>query len=244
MDELAGKTALVTGAGTGMGRAIALALAGEGCRVAAVGRRRDKLEETARLASAGSRIVPFSADVGVAIEAQRVVREIEAALGPVEILVNNAGVNVRKRALADLSVEDWEYMIRVNLSGPFYLLHAVLKGMRTRQRGLVVNISSIAGVRPSPLGGAGYCASKFGLNALSGVLSQEEAARGIRSTVICPGEVDTPLLDERPEPVPPERRASMLQPQDVAAAVLFVVRLPPRAHVPELILKPAVQPFA
>lgn len=240
--ELNGQTAVVTGAGTGMGRAIALALANAGCHVAVLGRRVDKLRETKALAP-GRSIHIYSCDVADANQATETVRAIEAQSGRIDILVNNAGVNIRQRRLVELSVNDWEYLLRVNLSGPFHMIRAVLPGMRRERNGLIINISSVAGLRASVLGGAAYSASKHGLQGLCNTLAAEEAANGIRSSLICPGEVNTPILDERPVPVSPERRAAMLQPEDVAAAVLFIASLPPRAHVPELILKPLGQEF-
>lgn len=242
---LDGQVAVVTGGGSGMGRAIARALADAGCRVVAVGRTEEKLKETVEghTTTTGS-LTYWAADVASRDHVSGVVKWVQDKFGPIDILVNNAGVNVRDRQVANLSLDDWEYLLQVNLTGAFQMIHTILPSMRERKRGLIINISSIAGLRPSPLGGAAYSASKFGLNALSGVVSLEEADHNIRSTVICPGEVETPILDERPEPVSAERRARMLQPEDVAEAVLFIARLHPRAHVPELVIKPTAQAFA
>jgi NAD(P)-dependent dehydrogenase (short-subunit alcohol dehydrogenase family) len=135
-------------------------------------------------------------------------------------------------------------MIATNLSGAFNLVHAVLPGMRKQGFGLIVQVCSISGKRASVLGGAGYSASKFGQAALGICLGREEGPHGIRSTVIYPGEVNTPILDARPVPVPDERRRVILQPEDVAAAVGFLVDLHPRANVPELIIKPTVDDWA
>lgn len=239
-----GQTAIVTGGGSGVGQAVAESLIDAGYKVVIVGRRAEKLADTVRRLETRGTIRAKAGDVSVGADASRVVSETIAEFGAVNLLVNNAGVNVRHRKLDVLSVEDWEYLIRVNLTGTFHMVRAVLPGMRAAKAGLVINISSVAGVRPSSLGGAGYSASKFGVNGLSGTLSLEENENGIRSTVICPGEINTPILDERPVPVSQERREAMLQPEDVAAAVLFVAKLPPRAHVPELIIKPTSQVFA
>jgi NADP-dependent 3-hydroxy acid dehydrogenase YdfG len=154
--------------------------------------------------------------------------------------VCNAGTNVRRRSLETLSPEDWDLMIATNLTGAFNLVHAVLPSMRAREAGLVIQVASIAGKRASVLGGAGYSASKFGQAALGIGLGREEGVHGIRSSVIYPGEVNTPILDARPVPVASERREAILQPEDVAAAVRFLVELHPRANVPELIIKPTV----
>ncbi|OUC07136.1 oxidoreductase, partial [Litorilinea aerophila] len=139
---------------------------------------------------------------------------------------------------------DWDYIMQVNATGAFNVIHAVLPQMRERRDGVIVNISSLAGVRASPLGGAAYSASKHALSALTRVIAIEEKDNGIRATNLCPGEVNTPILDDRPVPVSEEHRAQILQPEDVAAAVLFVATLPPRAHVPELYIKPTTQLFA
>ncbi|HET6880850.1 MAG TPA: SDR family NAD(P)-dependent oxidoreductase, partial [Pirellulales bacterium] len=144
---------------------------------------------------------------------------------------------------AELSPEDWELMMRVNASGAFYLLRAVLPQMRERRDGLIVNISSIAGKRSSLLGGIGYTAAKFAMTATGITASREESQYGIRITNIYPGEVDTPILEHRPKPVSAEHRARILKSEDVAAAVMMVACLPPRAHVPELVIKPTSQDY-
>ena len=121
---------------------------------------------------------------------------------------------------------------------------AVLPQMRQRRDGLIINISSTSGMRATRLGGVGYNASKFAMTALSTAAANEEAVNGIRITAICPGEVDTPILENRATPPTPEHRATMLQPADIAAAVLLVATLPPRAHVAEMVIKPTTQEYA
>jgi NADP-dependent 3-hydroxy acid dehydrogenase YdfG len=241
---LAGQVAVVTGAGSGMGRAIAHGLADQGCRVVAVGRREEKLIETVDTYEGSGSIVVCKVDVGDRVQVEALYGWINGNVGPTDILVNNAGINIRDRALSKLSLDDWDKLIQINLTGVFHMIHGVLPTMRERKTGLIINISSVAGIRPSPLGGAAYTASKFGVSGLTGVVALEEARHGIRCSSICPGEVATPILDQRPEPVSAERRAAMVQPEDIAAAVVFIARLPPRAHVPELIIKPTLQEFA
>ncbi|MEX0711953.1 MAG: SDR family oxidoreductase [Pirellulales bacterium] len=242
--KLEGKTALVTGGGSGIGLGIALALAAEGCRVAIAGRREDALRSAVAGSASGSRLLVHAADVADPQSVDNLVSWARRELGPLDILVNSAGVNVVKRTMAELSIEDWQYMLDVNASGAFYCMRAVLPEMRARKDGLIVNISSIAGKRSSLLGGVGYTASKFAMTALSITAAREESAHGIRVTNIYPGEVDTPILERRPEPVSAEHRARILKPDDVAAAVLMVACLPPRAHVPELVIKPTSQDYA
>ena len=239
------KTAVVTGAGSGIGRGIARALDGLGLRLALIGREQRKLEETQNELTGGrDSALTISCDVGDRDSVRTMVGRVLEAFGSIDVLVCNAGTNVRNRSLEALSPEDWDKMIEVNLTGAFNLVHHVLPSMRKRQDGLVIQICSISGIRASTLGGAGYSASKFGQSALGICLGREEGQNGIRSSVIYPGEVETPILDARPVPVPPERRAVILQPEDVAAAVRFVAELHPRAHVPELVILPTVDDFA
>ncbi|MDE0650768.1 MAG: SDR family NAD(P)-dependent oxidoreductase, partial [Gammaproteobacteria bacterium] len=165
-------------------------------------------------------------------------------LPQVDILVNNAGTNVPDRALARVSREDFDQVVRVNLNGVFYLMDAVLPEMRARGAGVVITIASIAGVRSGVVPGAAYSASKHGARALSLSAHLEEGGNGIRCCLIHPGEVDTPIMDRRPNAPSPARRATMLQPEDLAQAVLFVATLHPRANVPEMMITPTVQPYS
>jgi len=237
-------TALVTGAGSGIGQGIARALDALGLRLALVGRERTKLEQTRsslEKGAASALVVPCDVADGGSVKGA--VDEVVAAFGSIDVLVCNAGTNVRNRSLAALSPEDWQRMVDVNLTGAFNLVHHVLPGMRERRNGLVIQICSISGLRASTLGGAGYSASKFGQSALGLCLGREEGVNGIRSTVIYPGEVNTPILENRPVPVGKERREAILQPEDIAAAVRFLVQLNPRARVPELVITPTVDDF-
>lgn len=244
MSEVA-RTALVTGAGSGIGRSVAIMLAGMGVRVALVGRDREKLERVrAEMTTGRDAAFVATCDVADRFAVKAVVDQVLTALESIDVLVCNAGVNVKNRAIETLDPADWDKMIAINLTGAFNLVHYVLPSMRKRKRGLVVQICSVSGLRASALGGAGYSASKFGQAALGICLGREDNANGIRSSVIYPGEVDTPILSLRPVPVPAERRGVILQPDDVAAAVKFLVELPPRAHVPELVIKPTVDDFA
>jgi NADP-dependent 3-hydroxy acid dehydrogenase YdfG len=238
------ETALVTGAGSGIGRGIAKTLDALGLRLALIGRDEHKLHQTrAELSGGRHSALTLSCDVAHRDSVKAMVDRVLGAFGSIDVLVCNAGTNVRNRSLETLSPEDWDRMIETNLTGAFNLVHHVLPSMRARKNGLVIQICSISGIRASTLGGAGYSASKFGQSALGICLGREEGQNGIRSTVIYPGEVNTPILDARPVPVGAERRAAILQPEDIAAAVKFLVELHPRARVPELVITPTVDDF-
>lgn len=241
--SLTGKVVLITGGGTGIGKAIAQAFAGAGAQVIITGRREAKLREVVE-ALTNTPVRYRAADVADLAQVQALVQWVKDEVGPIDILINNAGMNVLARRIHQLQPADWARMLEVNTTGVFNTIYTVLPQMRERKDGLLLTISSIAGVRASVLAGAGYSASKHAVNALMNVIALEEKDNGIRSTVINPGEVNTPILDERPVPVTAEHKARILQPEDVAAAALFVALLPARAHVPELIIKPTHQEFA
>ena len=237
------QTALVTGAGSGIGRGIAATLAEMGLRVALVGRDREKLERVrAELKTGRESAIIATCDIADRLAVKAAVEKVTAAFESIDVLVCNAGTNVRNRSLESLEPADWDRMIQTNLTGSFNVLYCVLPLMRKKQNGLVIQICSISGIRASTLGGAGYSASKFGQAALGICLGREEGARGIRSSVIYPGEVETPILDARPVPVGAAAPV-ILQPEDIAAAVRFLVELHPRAHVPELVITPTVDDF-
>jgi NADP-dependent 3-hydroxy acid dehydrogenase YdfG len=243
MSTLQNKSVLVTGGGSGIGLAVARILLQAGARVAITGRDEAKLQAAAKGLNGGDQLLTHATDVSDPAQVQTLVRRVTERLGAIDILVNNAGLNVKHRTMRELTPETWQLLIRANLDGAFYCINAVLPQMLKRRDGLIVNVSSIAGKRASPLGGAAYAASKFGMSALGLCLAAEEKDSGIRVTNIYPGEVDTPILEVRPQAVTAEQRRLILQPEDVAAAVLFVATLPPRASVPELVIKPTAQTY-
>ena len=164
-------------------------------------------------------------------------------LGQIDILVNSAGTNIKNRTMTEMAPDDWDKVMKINATGAYNCMHAVLPQMRERRDGLIVNISSIAGKRASALGGIVYCASKFAMTALGTAVGNELAEEGIRVTNIYPGEVDTPILENRPKPVSDEHRARILQPVDFANIAVAIGALAPRANVPEIIVKPTLQGY-
>jgi NAD(P)-dependent dehydrogenase (short-subunit alcohol dehydrogenase family) len=231
-------TTVVTGAGSGVGRAVALKFAAEGWQVALVGRRAEPLADTVALAgpSAGGRLAMFPCDVSEPDAVAAMAAAVLTRFGSVDVLVNSAGINVRRRSFDTLSLEDWHAVLATNLHGPYYCVRAFLPGMRERRSGTIVNINSDVGKSARDLAGAAYVSSKFGLRGLTQQINAEERRNGIRACSICPRDVNTPLLDRRPQPPSAEDRAHMLQPEDLAESVWLVASLPPRVVVDEISL--------
>jgi len=240
---LKGKLAWITGGGSGIGLAGAIELARAGAHVVISGRSRATLagaEKELKAAGSGEAIALDVAD-------QKEVASAAAAIlrqhGRIDILVNSAGINTPKRNFRDVSVESWDQIVAINLSGIFYCCHAVLPAMRKGKDGLVINVASWAGRYASTLTGPGYNATKRAVIALTESINMEECANGIRATSILPGEVATPILEKRPVPPSQEERARMLQAEDLGKTVLFIATLPPRVCVNELIISPTWNRF-
>jgi NAD(P)-dependent dehydrogenase (short-subunit alcohol dehydrogenase family) len=233
--------AVVTGAGSGVGRAVALKLAAEGWSAALVGRRAAALDETIALAgaSAAARLASFPCDIGDAAAVQKMGVAVTAKFGRVDAVIAAAGTNTPRRSWSELSLEKYEELLAGNLHGAFHCVRAFLPGMRERRAGTFVFINSEAGLKASAKAGVAYVAAKFGLNGLAQSLNAEERPNGIRACSIYPGDIDTPILNQRPQPPTAEARAKMMQPEDVAACVWLAVSLPPRAVVEELLVRPA-----
>jgi len=223
--RLEGRVAVVVGASSGVGRAVAGALAAEGARVHALARRAELIERT-------DRVAPRRLDA----TDERAVASFFTELGDVDIVVYAAGTNVKNRRLAELDDAGWRAMVETNLSGAMHVMRAALPALR-RRRGQAVLIASVSGRWPDG-SGPGYQATKAGVRALAHGLAFEEHTNGVRVCAILPGAIDTPLVDSRPVPPAPEVRAKMLRPEDIAAACLFVVTLRPGAYVPELVILP------
>jgi NADP-dependent 3-hydroxy acid dehydrogenase YdfG len=239
MRDIKGKIAWITGAGTGIGLAGAQALAAAGAVVILSGRRDDVLRVQAEdIHLRGGRSEVEVLDVADQKAVKAVADRILARHGRIDILVNSAGLNTPNRYWSNQTVEGWNEVIRTNLDGTFYCVHAVLPAMRKQKDGLVINVSSWAGVYHSKMTGAAYNGSKSAVIMLTETLNMEECANGIRACAICPAEVATPIMDRRPIPPSKEDRARMLQPQELGETIRFVAEMPPHACVNEIIISP------
>jgi NAD(P)-dependent dehydrogenase (short-subunit alcohol dehydrogenase family) len=240
--SLHGHVAIVTGASSGIGRATAVALARAGAAVVLVSRRQAELDGlAAEIRPINERVLALPTDVGQLAQVQAAAATTLQHFGRIDILVNNAGMNTKQRHFTDMAREDWEQVIAVDLTACFDFIQAVLPAMRQQQQGTVINVSSNAGRQASVLSGVAYSAAKAGLISLNQSLNVEEWKHGIRACVVEPGEVDTPIILARPQVPTEEHRATMLKPEDVAAAILMVCELPMRAAVEELFIRPRVR---
>lgn len=232
-------TAVITGAGSGVGRAIAVALARQNWRVALLGRTKSALDETARLTGLETHdVLVIPCDIGRAEQVQAMARAVLDVFTTVDVLVNAAGTNAPKRALEVLSLEDYHAMIDTNLHGAYYCVQAFLPQMRQRKAGTIVNIVSDAGKTASAKSGPAYSMSKFGLAGLTQSINAEERGNGVRACAIFPGDINTPLLDKRPAPPDAAARERMMQPEDIAECAMLAINLPPRTIVEEILVRP------
>ncbi|MHB1062985.1 MAG: SDR family oxidoreductase [Georgenia sp.] len=232
-DVLQHRTALVTGASSGIGAAIARGLLDAGARVHAVARRGELVAEVLGAeAIASTRAIAHGADLADLTQLDALCDRLDH--DPPDIVVCAAGTNVTDRRFGQLTKESWETVRSLNLDSIFHLLRRTVPAMRGRG-GDIVLISSVSAQWPDHAGAA-YAATKAGVIALGRGISRDEHVHGVRVTSVLPGLVDTPLVDRRPSPPPPELRRWCVKPEDVSAAVLAAVSLPPRAHIPEMTL--------
>jgi len=236
LDALSGKTALITGGSKGIGFAIAERLGTMGARVAICARDAQRLEkaaETLRAAKIG--VLPIPADVSRGEEVGRMISQVERTLGPLDIVVNNAGTGVFVPG-HQASEQDWDTVLDTNLKSVFLVCKAVVPGMIQHGGGHIINISSLAGKNAFP-GGAVYCASKWGLQGFSSCLAEDLRGYNIRVSLVCPGSV---LTDFGPHAGKDPKK--MLQPEDVAHAVAALVTQAPQSFISEVLIRPAQKP--
>ena len=239
MRDIQGKIAWVTGAGTGIGEAAALALAESGAKVVLTGRRSGPLEDVAsQILKAGGTAIVKSADLADWPSVARTANEIKQEFGRIDMLFNNAGVNVPDRSWSQLGPDTINTLIQGNLTSVVHCSHAVLPIMREQGDGQLIHTSSMAGVVVAPVSGPIYTAAKHGVVALSHTINLEECENGIRSSVVCPGAVATPIMEKRDPPEPPEELRQMVQPEDMAAVIVFLASQPPHVCINEILVTP------
>jgi NADP-dependent 3-hydroxy acid dehydrogenase YdfG len=242
--SLQGKIAWVTGAGSGIGEAGALALAEAGATLVLSGRRAEQLEQVgAQIRAAGGTAHAVPLDVANSAAVAAAGADIIGRLGPVDILVNSAGTNSPKRFWKDLTPEGWREVFDINVHGSLYCINAVLPRMRERKDGIVINISSWAGHYVSYMTGPAYTASKHAVVAMTESLNNEECVNGIRACAVCPAEVSTPIMLKRPVMPTQEVLDRMLQPADLGRTIRFVAEMPPHACVNEILISPTWNRF-
>ncbi|MBA2963537.1 MULTISPECIES: SDR family oxidoreductase [Ramlibacter] len=236
---LHGQVAWISGASSGIGLASARLLAQDGATVVLTARDAANLEHAAdELRGLAGPVHAVAADVTDGAAVQAAAQHIAAGFGGVDILVNSAGLNVARRAWSEVEPPDWQRVFDVNVTGTYHCIRAVLPGMRAKGAGLVINIASWAGRFPSGKAGPAYNAAKSAVIALTQTLNMEEHRHGIRACALSPGETATPIMARRAVPPTPQELARMLQPDDVAAVVQMVARMPPRACVNEVVITP------
>ncbi len=236
--HLKGQVAWVTGGGSGIGLAGATELVKAGAHVLISGRtaatNASALADLQALGSAEAVLLDVADKQAVKAVAQQLV----ATHGRIDILINSAGTNATQRNFDVLTTEAWDEVVAINLSGLFYCVHAVLPTMRHQQGGLIINVSSWAGLYASKLTGPAYNATKRAVLALTESINMEECGNGIRASSLLPGEVATPILNKRPVPPSQAQRERMVQAEDMGQAILFLAQMPPRTCINELVISP------
>jgi 3-oxoacyl-[acyl-carrier protein] reductase len=234
---LVGQVAIVTGAGRGIGAAIARKLSGMGAMAVLCGRTKSALDATAKaISEAGGKAEVVPCDVTVLRDLEEVVAQVDRRFARADILVNNAGIGGFSKPLHELRPDDWDRILNTNLRGVYYAIRAFAPIMIRARGGHIINISSLAGKNALP-NGAAYAASKWGLNGLTYSVAEELRAHNIRVSTVCPGSVDTEL-----SPHTGKDPANMLQPDDVAHAVAMLVTQAPQSFVSEILLRPTQKP--
>jgi NAD(P)-dependent dehydrogenase (short-subunit alcohol dehydrogenase family) len=238
--KLSDKTAIIVGATSGMGRATALLFAREGARVVIAGRRAALLQEVGEqiAAETGAAALAIPCDVTEREQIASLLDLSRAHLGKIDSLIYASGMNIPDRSFQRLTPATWDTMLATNLTGAFHCTQLALPIFREQQDGLLVYLSSLA-TRVADVSGPAYKAAKCGLDGLASAITGEEKGNGVRASIIYPGLCDTPLVLQRPVVTPPEVMQHALLPEDVAEACLFIAALPPRCHVPELLLYPS-----
>lgn len=239
MRNINGMVAWVTGAGTGIGEGAAIALAREGVKVVLMGRRLEPLEKVAAvIAAEGGEAEVRQGDATDREGMRALAEEIKAKYGRLDLLFNNHGINVQDRYWSGGALDGWDELIDVNVKGAYNCAEAAIRVMRTQDEGTIITTGSKAGVNYSLRSGVAYCASKHAVMAINQLINMEHGNDGIRACVLCPGEVETPILDYRPVQVPREDRDRLIQKEDMGEIVVFVLKMPGRVTLNEIVISP------
>ncbi len=240
MNRTSSKVAVITGAGSGIGQAIALKLVREGWSAALIGRRESALRETIALASGDEqdRLHPFPCDAGDPTAVKAMKAAVFAQFSRVDALIYAAGTNVARRSLSELDQEDYRSLLAANIDGVFFCTQAFISDMRSRREGTFIFINSEAGLRAFDKSGVAYVISKFGMTGFAQYLRDTESSHGIRVTTIYPGDVNTPLLQKRPVTPPPEACAAMVQPEEVAECAWLALSFKSTTVIRDLTIAP------
>jgi NADP-dependent 3-hydroxy acid dehydrogenase YdfG len=233
------RVAWVTGGGSGIGEAGAVALAADGWTVVVSGRRKAALDAVVeQITRAGGEAEAMALDVSVATDVEKVAEQIVKKHGRIDLLVNSAGVNVPKRRWADMELEGWNLLVDINLNGVLYCMRAVLPTMRRQKDGCIINVASWAGRHVSKMPGPAYTTTKHAVLALTHSFNMDECVNGLRACCLSPGEVATPILKLRPVVPSEEEQARMLQPEDLGRTIAFVASMPSRVCMNEILISP------
>ncbi|MCU5774831.1 SDR family NAD(P)-dependent oxidoreductase [Erwiniaceae bacterium BAC15a-03b] len=242
MQSLKGKVVVVTGAGSGIGKAAAAGFAARGASVVLVGRRQEVLTTlVTELRAQGGKAWSCATDITSQQQVAALISFVGNEIGPIDILVNNAGSASNTLNARWIEEAEWQQVQDVNLKAVFLLTQAVLPEMLSRKSGTIITVSSLAALRPNLLGGAAYGAAKAGVRNFMTYLHNTFRNDGIRSTCILPGEVNTPIMDNRANPPQQSVRDNMVQPEDVAEAIMLCACLPARTVIEELVVAPTFQ---
>lgn len=239
--KLKDKVCIITGGGSGIGRDAALKMTKEGANVVIVGRTESKLESVkSEIETAGGTTVSFALDVSDYDAVQQMVSDVLEKFGKIDILVNNAGHSSHNRRLLNTTPEETRSVVDSNLIGTFFCTQAVVPAMLNAKSGTIINISSLAAVTPGPFSGFAYGAAKAGVINFTEFLNNDLRNTGIRASVIIPGEVATPILDNRPIPPDADARTMMVDVAETSEAIFLIATLPPRSNIPELVIRPTM----
>ncbi len=239
--SLQNKVCIITGGGSGIGRGVAIMMAQNGAKVALVGRTAAKVEAVRdKIIAGGGTALAFALDVADYDAVQKMAKDVLDAFGHIDVLVNNAGHSSHHRRLLTITPEEIRSVIDSNLIGTIYCTQAVAPAMLETKQGTIINVSSLAGVTPGPFSGLAYGPAKAAVINFTEFLNVDLRNTGIRASVVIPGEVDTPILGERPIPPSDETRAMMVDVEETSEVICLIASLPQRTNIPSLVIRPTM----